>query len=68
MSQITTAPIVHHWLLMQYDRTFYEYDGDQGAGTDTLCKSTLQLVPDEPERDIVETTESTETKPTKALS
>ena len=47
-------------LLMQYDGTFYEYDADQGAGTGALCESTLQLVPVEPARNIVKTTESTE--------
>ena len=47
-------------LLMQYDGTFYEYDADQGAGTGALCNSTLQLVPVEPARNIVSTTESTE--------
>jgi hypothetical protein len=45
---------------MQYDGTFYEYDADQGAGTGALCNSTLQLVPVEPARNIVSTTESTE--------
>lgn len=47
-------------LLMQYDGTFYEYDADQGAGTGVLCESTLQLVPVEPARNIVKTTETTE--------
>jgi len=47
-------------LLMQYDGTFYEYDADQGAGTGALCESTLQLVPVEPARNIVKTTESTD--------
>lgn len=47
-------------LLMQYDGTFYEYDSDQGAGTGALCESTFQLVPVEPARNIVKTTESTE--------
>jgi hypothetical protein len=47
-------------LLMQYDGTFYEYNADQGAGTDALCESTLQLVPVEPARNIVKATESTD--------
>ena len=68
-NSITGACLIPGYrLLMQYDGTFYQYDADQGVGTGTLCESTLQLVPDEPARNIVETTESTETKPTKALS
>ena len=52
--------ITGYRLLLQYDGTFYEYDADQGAGTGALCNSTLQLVPVEPARNIVSTTESTD--------